>query len=397
MSSQIPHINKLAIYWWLLPLQANRGQIRVACWLLQLARTSKTISIGWAFLSQWEQLSDGHLFPFKVAVKTFETFFGTLLQTMPSVLSNSCHFCLPCWPQKLEKKLASKLSNATSRCLEQRHETAKSYLKSLLRRICSVSGLYEHWPELRWPPSRTTTYSRAALRLCLFYSLPSVCSHIKVRREPANPQPFMVRSWPAEGGWLWLTHTEGTHPEGRKHCFCRDLQVPWDSFFYISKNLQANPQGSKRFSGFFGFFLLSERNIGLSAAFELFVFRRKERGEEGAADTWHMISNPTKTTKLAVQRWQRKQLPDVGEVKKKRAGAIAEVRWKAKGGERRRLCLFGQTRVHSPEKIGHGGKHWQAAARRKDQTRRVFLAGQGWSKKVFLCPLWIQSGGSGDA
>lgn len=228
------------------------------------------------------------------------------------------------------------------------------------------------------PPPSGTTSSRAALWLCLFYSLPSACSHIKARREPANPQPFMVRSWPAEGGGLWITHTHThrTHPEQRKHSFCRDLLVPWDLLFCISKNLQANPQGSGRFSAFF----CSRRETKVCLQ-RLSYLCFAERREPFTVDTWHMISNPTKTTKLAVQRWHRKQLPAVGEKKgtKSRSDCRREVE-KQKGN---RGGLFGQTRVHSPEEIGQGGKHWQAAARRKDQTRRGFWQDSVGQRKSF--------------
>lgn len=58
--------------------------------------------------------------------------------------------------------------------------------------------------------------------------------------------------------------------------------------------------------------------------------------------------------------------------RKKRNGEQEQLQnWggEAQGEQRRRLCLFGETRVHSPEEIGHGGKRWQAATRRQDQTR----------------------------
>lgn len=52
--------------------------------------------------------------------------------------------------------------------------------------------------------------------------------------------------------------------------------------------LRTSRQIHKVHRGFLGFvvlvFLLSETNKGLSAAFELFVFRGKDQGKEGAVD-----------------------------------------------------------------------------------------------------------------
>lgn len=228
---------------------------------------------------------------------------------------------------------------------------------------------------------KSTTTSSAQLCGCVCFT---VC---RVTLEPAvNPQPFMARGWPAEWGWLWIKHRER---EGKKTVFAGICQSRGISFFCIAEKLQANPQGSRRFSGFFLFFCsLSESDRGLSAAFELFVFRIKGRGREGAldssVDTWHTIGDPSETTKTRCAKMTRQTTTCFGRNKTEQQQLQKwrrEVNKKKKGGTEE-TSVFVWTDSGSFPK-GNRSRRETLAAKRKDQRIfYFFLAGQGCLKKM---------------
>lgn len=149
----------------------------------------------------------------------------------------------------------------------------------------------------------------------------------------------MVRSWPAEGGWLWITQREKSSGE-EKTRLLRRYAGPV-GFFFLSASLSTSEQIHKVHGGFlFFFFSQRETKVCLQrSSYLCFAERSEGRREPFAASTWHMICNPTKTTKLAVQRWHREQLPAGGEKKETESRSNCRTEVEKHKGNRGGACV----------------------------------------------------------